>query len=315
MNKREKPFIWSSRTEGETLLRKDWTGGGGPCGWIVDEILEATVSSMGGKWIVVSSKMLRSDLELVAVLRKYCWGSAERSFWGQDKWISIIIRVTRSISKICVLCALVIYSCPPLCKPMDCSSPGSSVHGILQARTLEWVAIPFSRGIFLTQASNLGLLHCWQVLYCLSHQGKLSHLRDTHIKPYAAHNKHTHTYLTQLLHTYIALVAHTHHTHHVHALPTDSPFILWDPLPLEACPVPPARGWIQRPSGGPLPDPSSLHCHCLSSPAEDGFLKARQVLTHVSTLFPHPCTSTALRILADTSGTKICSSSDKRPVD
>jgi len=31
---------------------------------------------------------------------------------------------------------------------MDCSSPGSSVHGILQARILEWVAIPFSRGIF-----------------------------------------------------------------------------------------------------------------------------------------------------------------------
>ena len=33
-----------------------------------------------------------------------------------------------------------------LCNPMDCSPPGSSVHGILQARTLEWVAIPFSRG-------------------------------------------------------------------------------------------------------------------------------------------------------------------------
>ena len=32
------------------------------------------------------------------------------------------------------------------CDPMDCSPPGSSVHGILQARTLEWVVIPFSRG-------------------------------------------------------------------------------------------------------------------------------------------------------------------------
>ena len=31
-----------------------------------------------------------------------------------------------------------------LCDPMDCSPPGSSVHGILQARVLEWVAIPFS---------------------------------------------------------------------------------------------------------------------------------------------------------------------------
>ena len=36
-------------------------------------------------------------------------------------------------------------SCPTLCNPMDCSLPGSSVHRILQARILEWVAIPFSR--------------------------------------------------------------------------------------------------------------------------------------------------------------------------
>ena len=42
---------------------------------------------------------------------------------------------------------------------MDCSPPGSSVHGILQARILEWVAISFSRGIFQTQGSNPGLLH------------------------------------------------------------------------------------------------------------------------------------------------------------
>ena len=41
---------------------------------------------------------------------------------------------------------LVTQSCPTLCDPMDCSPPDSSVHGILQARILEWVAIPFSRG-------------------------------------------------------------------------------------------------------------------------------------------------------------------------
>ena len=40
---------------------------------------------------------------------------------------------------------LVAQSCPSLCDPMDCSPPGSSVHGILQARVLEWVAMPFSR--------------------------------------------------------------------------------------------------------------------------------------------------------------------------
>ena len=40
---------------------------------------------------------------------------------------------------------LVCQLCPTLCDPMDCSPPGSFVHGILQARMLEWVAMPFSR--------------------------------------------------------------------------------------------------------------------------------------------------------------------------
>ena len=40
----------------------------------------------------------------------------------------------------------VAQSCPTLCDSVDCSPPGSSVHGILQARVQEWVAIPFSRG-------------------------------------------------------------------------------------------------------------------------------------------------------------------------
>ena len=44
-----------------------------------------------------------------------------------------------------VLC-LVNQSCLTLCDPMDCSPPGSSVHEILQARILEWVAMPSSRG-------------------------------------------------------------------------------------------------------------------------------------------------------------------------
>ena len=40
----------------------------------------------------------------------------------------------------------VAQSCLPLCDPMDCSLPGTSVHGIFQARILGWVAISFSRG-------------------------------------------------------------------------------------------------------------------------------------------------------------------------
>ena len=41
-----------------------------------------------------------------------------------------------------------LQSCPTPCDPMDCSLPGSSVHGILEARVQEWVAMPFSSGSF-----------------------------------------------------------------------------------------------------------------------------------------------------------------------
>ena len=46
----------------------------------------------------------------------------------------------------CGLLCLVAQSCPILCNPMDCNPSGSSVHGILQARILEWVAMPSFRG-------------------------------------------------------------------------------------------------------------------------------------------------------------------------
>ena len=48
--------------------------------------------------------------------------------------------------KHCKSTTLEAHSCLFLCDPMECSLPGSSVHGILQARVLEWVAIPFSGG-------------------------------------------------------------------------------------------------------------------------------------------------------------------------
>ena len=54
-----------------------------------------------------------------------------------------------------------------LCDLKDCSPPGSSVHGILQARILEWVACCLLHVIFPTQGWRLG----FQILYHLSHQG------------------------------------------------------------------------------------------------------------------------------------------------
>ena len=57
----------------------------------------------------------------------------------------------------------VAQSCPTLCDPVDCSPPGSSIHRILQARILEWVAISFSRGSSQsrdwTQVSHIASIH------------------------------------------------------------------------------------------------------------------------------------------------------------
>ena len=53
-------------------------------------------------------------------------------------------------------CVLVTELCLTLCEPMDCSPPGFSVHGILQARILEWIAIPFSRGTSQPRDQTLG---------------------------------------------------------------------------------------------------------------------------------------------------------------
>ena len=64
----------------------------------------------------------------------------------------------------------VAQSCLTLCDPIDCSLPGSSVHGILPGNSTEVGCHFLLQGIFLTQGSNPGLPHCRQTLYRLSHQ-------------------------------------------------------------------------------------------------------------------------------------------------
>ena len=69
---------------------------------------------------------------------------------------------------------LVAQSCPILLDPMDCSQPGSSVHGILQATILEWVVMSFSRGS--SQSRDRSCVSCVscigrQVLYRKHHLG------------------------------------------------------------------------------------------------------------------------------------------------
>ena len=72
----------------------------------------------------------------------------QESNWGLLHSIRILYQLSFQGSQKhqWVVLVLVAQSCPLLCDPMDCSPPGSCVHGILQARMLEWVAIPSSRG-------------------------------------------------------------------------------------------------------------------------------------------------------------------------
>ena len=68
-----------------------------------------------------------------------------------------------------VLC-FVTQSYSTLCDPKDCSPPGFSVHGDSPGKNTGVGYHALLQGIFPTQGSNPGLLHCRQILYCLSHQ-------------------------------------------------------------------------------------------------------------------------------------------------
>ena len=125
----------------------------------------------------------------------------------------------------CAVLCLVAQSCSTFCNPMNCSPPGSSVHGDSPDKNtgvgchvlleifptqgsnpglshcrqilyhlshqgspgiLEWVAYPFSRDL-LTQESNWGLLHCRQILYQLSYQGSPVNATVFHFKTRELH--------------------------------------------------------------------------------------------------------------------------------
>ena len=82
----------------------------------------------------------------------------------------IIVKTQKQTCLSIVLC-LVAESCPTLCDPMDCSPPGSSVHGDSPGKNTGVGCHALLQGTFPTQGSNPGLPHCRQILYCLSHQG------------------------------------------------------------------------------------------------------------------------------------------------
>ena len=87
-----------------------------------------------------------------------------------QKWKLIKISKTRNLVRSSVLC-LVAQSCLTLCNPMDCSLPGFFVHGDSPGKNTGVGCHALLQGIFPTQGSNPGFLHCRQILYHLSHQG------------------------------------------------------------------------------------------------------------------------------------------------
>ena len=74
---------------------------------------------------------------------RFSWDSLHSSIGSPDLLDEFL---TLCILKFCLLFVCPTQSRPTLCGPMDCSPPGFSVHGILQARIQNWVAMPFSRG-------------------------------------------------------------------------------------------------------------------------------------------------------------------------
>ena len=85
------------------------------------------------------------------------------AFWLQSLYTQALQSPAQTPNKRCV-CAPSLQSCLTLCDPMNCSPPGSSVHGILQARIPEWLAMPFSMGFsWLRDGTWVFSISSWQL--------------------------------------------------------------------------------------------------------------------------------------------------------
>ena len=118
------PSITSNFCCGKTKLRK----------------LQTTLRAGNNSYIVITMQILDIDLKNCArtTLKSVLIRVLQRN---RTNRIDIYLYIVTDTDVLC--CAL---SCPTLCDPMDSNPPGSSVHGLFQAKILEWVAIPFSRG-------------------------------------------------------------------------------------------------------------------------------------------------------------------------
>ena len=103
----------------------------------------------------------RDDWRMASLIQwTWVWANSRRWWRTGEAWNAAVHGIAKSqigpetqqqyleqgITPILYACVLVTRSCPTLCDPMDCSPPSSFVHGIFQARILEWLAISFSGG-------------------------------------------------------------------------------------------------------------------------------------------------------------------------
>ena len=122
------------------LMVAGWWGG------IFKEYGMDRYTLLSSKWVTIRDLLYRAQETQLNVLCKPGW---EQSL-GENGYMYMYGRVPSLStwnyhSVVNQLCVLVAHLCPILWDPKDCSPPSSSVHGILQARILEWLAIPFSR--------------------------------------------------------------------------------------------------------------------------------------------------------------------------
>ena len=115
------------------------------------------------EWVAVSQHRDQTQISCIA-------GNFFTSWLILFIYVPIIMSVTFKGIHICcylgVCMGSVTQSCLTLSDPMDCGLPDSSVHGILQARILEWVAISFSRGCHPCSGACLSSLYCSNFSIC-----------------------------------------------------------------------------------------------------------------------------------------------------
>ena len=140
-----------------STLRCAWNTLPHSCALVLVTVCVRSLSSirlLAASWTVARQALLSMEFSrqeywsgLLFPLPGESSGPRDRTQGSCVSWIG-----KRSLHHYCLYCRLseseseVSQSCPTLCNPMDCGLPGSSVHGISQARVLEWIAISFSRG-------------------------------------------------------------------------------------------------------------------------------------------------------------------------